>query len=205
MTKKKSKTPTSRSAKNAVPEPQLPSLVEAMMKIADRLEALERKMDSVLGKIGSIQNARQESFGQQRQNFNTHHHSQGDRQHRPQNHQNNYNQNQGTSGQNYNQGGQAMSRSLYPATCADCGVRCEVPFKPTGERPTYCKECFAKRKSGGNNQGNQKPGSREPFSRPQLQPRLVKVTPNGVGKVTISEMVPPARKSKGKAKSAKKR
>ncbi|MDD5440111.1 MAG: hypothetical protein PHS37_07995 [Candidatus Omnitrophica bacterium] len=39
-------------------------------------------------------------------------------------------------------------RPLYKAVCADCNKDCEVPFKPTGERPVYCKECFAKRKSG---------------------------------------------------------
>lgn len=37
-------------------------------------------------------------------------------------------------------------RVLHKAVCADCSKECEVPFKPTGNRPVYCKECFAKRK-----------------------------------------------------------
>lgn len=37
-------------------------------------------------------------------------------------------------------------RVLHKAICADCNKECEVPFKPTGDRPVYCKECFAKRK-----------------------------------------------------------
>jgi len=30
-----------------------------------------------------------------------------------------------------------------------CNKECEVPFKPSGDRPVYCKECFSKRKGGG--------------------------------------------------------
>lgn len=41
-------------------------------------------------------------------------------------------------------------RTLYEAICADCHKICEVPFRPTESRPVYCKECFAKRKAGGN-------------------------------------------------------
>lgn len=41
------------------------------------------------------------------------------------------------------------SRVLYEAICADCHKVCEVPFRPSEDRPVYCKECFSKRKSGG--------------------------------------------------------
>ncbi len=37
-------------------------------------------------------------------------------------------------------------REMHKATCAECGQECEVPFKPSGERPVYCKECFQKRR-----------------------------------------------------------
>lgn len=33
---------------------------------------------------------------------------------------------------------------LHPATCADCGNRCEVPFKPNGKKPIFCSNCFVK-------------------------------------------------------------
>ncbi len=39
-------------------------------------------------------------------------------------------------------------RTFTKAICADCNKECEVPFKPSGDRPVYCKECFSKRKSG---------------------------------------------------------
>ena len=35
-------------------------------------------------------------------------------------------------------------REMHDATCAECGKRCKVPFKPTDGRPVYCSECFAK-------------------------------------------------------------
>lgn len=34
-------------------------------------------------------------------------------------------------------------RRMFSATCDNCGTSCEVPFRPTGEKPVYCKECFA--------------------------------------------------------------
>lgn len=36
------------------------------------------------------------------------------------------------------------------ATCADCGVKFELPFTPTSNKPVYCNDCFRnKRKQGG--------------------------------------------------------
>jgi len=33
---------------------------------------------------------------------------------------------------------------MHEATCAKCGKQCEVPFKPTGNKPVYCRDCFNK-------------------------------------------------------------
>jgi CxxC-x17-CxxC domain-containing protein len=38
------------------------------------------------------------------------------------------------------------NKEMHKATCADCGKECEVPFKPDGSRPVYCRECYAKRR-----------------------------------------------------------
>lgn len=32
---------------------------------------------------------------------------------------------------------------MHSAVCASCGKTCEVPFRPNGKKPIYCKECFA--------------------------------------------------------------
>ncbi len=36
-------------------------------------------------------------------------------------------------------------RKMHKATCAECKQECEVPFKPSEDRPVYCRDCFNKR------------------------------------------------------------
>lgn len=36
----------------------------------------------------------------------------------------------------------AEDKVMYPSTCATCGTDIEVPFKPDGSRPTFCKDCL---------------------------------------------------------------
>jgi CxxC-x17-CxxC domain-containing protein len=31
---------------------------------------------------------------------------------------------------------------MHQTTCSDCGKNCEVPFRPTNEKPVYCNDCF---------------------------------------------------------------
>src|SRR5262245_43722485 len=35
-------------------------------------------------------------------------------------------------------------RQMFAVTCAACGKETEVPFKPRGDRPVYCNDCFRK-------------------------------------------------------------
>ena len=37
------------------------------------------------------------------------------------------------------------TKEMFDAVCDECGKPCKVPFKPNGEKPVYCSECFAKR------------------------------------------------------------
>ncbi|CVK18891.1 MULTISPECIES: zinc-ribbon domain containing protein [Sporomusa] len=37
-------------------------------------------------------------------------------------------------------------REMYDAICAECGAKTQVPFRPSGDRPVYCRDCFYKRK-----------------------------------------------------------
>ena len=37
-------------------------------------------------------------------------------------------------------------REMHKVTCSDCGIETEVPFKPDGERPVYCRDCYRKRR-----------------------------------------------------------
>ncbi|MBP9669519.1 MAG: hypothetical protein KBE09_04495 [Candidatus Pacebacteria bacterium] len=38
---------------------------------------------------------------------------------------------------------------MHSATCANCHKPCEVPFKPDGSRPIYCRDCFGDNKPEG--------------------------------------------------------
>ena len=50
--------------------------------------------------------------------------------------------------ENRNRGGgfNRPPREMHKVTCADCGKETEVPFKPDGSRPVYCRDCFQKHK-----------------------------------------------------------
>lgn len=60
----------------------------------------------------------------------------------------------GNFSQDYRSGGRDFNRSgsfggrgsdrpeMYKATCARCGKECEVPFRPIGSKPVYCRDCF---------------------------------------------------------------
>jgi|GEM_PF-855807 len=34
-------------------------------------------------------------------------------------------------------------KEMFTAVCDECHKSCEVPFRPTGSRPVYCKDCFS--------------------------------------------------------------
>ena len=48
-----------------------------------------------------------------------------------------------------NRGGRDFKRrdfdrpqQMFKTICSNCGKECEVPFKPSGAKPVYCRECF---------------------------------------------------------------
>lgn len=43
-------------------------------------------------------------------------------------------------------------RQMFDAVCDNCGKACQVPFKPTGEKPVYCRDCY--QQMNGDSQGN---------------------------------------------------
>ena len=45
------------------------------------------------------------------------------------------------------QTGGAGRREMFRATCSQCGGVAEVPFQPSGDKPVYCRDCFATRPS----------------------------------------------------------
>lgn len=49
-------------------------------------------------------------------------------------------------GGGFHRGHNRGPREEHEATCAECGKKCTVPFKPSGDRPVYCRDCFQKHK-----------------------------------------------------------
>lgn len=41
-----------------------------------------------------------------------------------------------------------LGRQLYDAKCAKCGKQAQVPFKPSGDRPVYCRDCYMEQRRG---------------------------------------------------------
>jgi len=39
-----------------------------------------------------------------------------------------------------------QGRQLYSVKCANCGKQTQVPFKPTGDRPVYCRDCYMQKR-----------------------------------------------------------
>lgn len=52
---------------------------------------------------------------------------------------------------------------MHQVICGKCGVKCQVPFKPTGDKPVFCSECFESHSGGGDN--------RKSFTKKQFTPQ----------------------------------
>ncbi|MFH1208776.1 MAG: CxxC-x17-CxxC domain-containing protein [Candidatus Omnitrophota bacterium] len=175
----KEKTSSKSNAKGTGPE--LSEIVVLMAKIVERLDALEKKTDLVISQTSA------RSFGGQERPRPVSQPSVPSQPFRK----------PGASGRS-NELKPARGRSekiLYKAVCADCHKDCEIPFKPTGERPVYCKECFSKRKAGNpskTDEGNRQEPLPEAPAPLHSSQRQVVVTKKGVGKVTVSEVVRPS-------------
>jgi len=69
-------------------------------------------------------------------------------------------------------GGRGRDRSerpaMHQAICAECGRECEVPFRPSGDKPVYCSDCFSRKDGGDNNRGGNNRFERRSSSRPSF-------------------------------------
>jgi len=114
------------------PQPEYiePDIVGIIIKIQQQLTFLDKKIDTLIGQA-STRPAEERHQPRQFQHF--------DRVNR---------QGEARQANNYRE------RTLHKAICADCNKECEVPFRPSGGRPVYCKECFSKRKAGSSFKAN---------------------------------------------------
>jgi len=59
-------------------------------------------------------------------------------------------------------GDRGGGREMHKAVCSNCGKDCEVPFRPSGEKPVYCSECFEKMGGGSDSRRFQDRGPGRP-------------------------------------------
>lgn len=59
--------------------------------------------------------------------------------------------------------------TMHKTTCSDCGKVAEVPFKPTGDKPVLCSECFGAKR--GDDRGSRGDSRDRNFSSDRNSPR----------------------------------
>lgn len=86
-------------------------------------------------------------------------------------------------------------RQMFHAVCDNCGKDCEVPFKPSGDKPIYCSDCFEK-------QGNTRSFSpNKPDNSNKLLLEQVTLLNTKLDKIISLIEVKPATKPSKKAKA----
>lgn len=55
----------------------------------------------------------------------------------------------------WDKGGDRGPVTMHDVICSDCQKNCQVPFRPSNDKPVYCKDCFAKH--GGPDRANSGP------------------------------------------------
>ena len=46
-------------------------------------------------------------------------------------------------------GGDSARPVMHQAICSECDKECEVPFKPSGDKPVFCRSCFKNKEATG--------------------------------------------------------
>lgn len=103
-----------------------PDLAALIGQMQQQLVSLERKIDALISKPAE-RPSEEKSFSRPFRSFG-----------------NSFRNDRGRQDNNQRE------RTFFKVVCAECNTECEVPFKPSGDRPVYCKDCFSKRKGTDN-------------------------------------------------------
>ena len=120
------------------PQEAAPDITGLIFKMQQQLSLLDKKIDTLIGQGQAPEKSFNAEHPKPFRRFD-HPHGQGERR----------------------QDNDHRERILHKAICADCNKECEVPFRPSQDRPVYCKDCFSKRKRGGPFKGRTDDGPRE--------------------------------------------
>lgn len=81
---------------------------------------------------------------------------------------------------------ESSERQMFDAVCADCGNKCSVPFRPNGDKPVFCSNCFGEKKGNGA-RGVEQPKYNEQFE--ALNSKLDKILEMLTPKIAVEEIV----------------
>lgn len=135
-------------------KPVGPDITDLVSKISGQLVSLEKKLDTLISQSSDMPSRPFDEI--QHRPFDETQHRRFDRPQR-------YGQR--------NQDNRPRERSLNQVVCAECKKTCEVPFRPSGDRPVYCRDCFAKRRDSSSFKGNRDDRPRERGFAPRFETR----------------------------------
>jgi len=130
---------------DSIPPQAKPDIAGLVNKMYEQLVALEKKVDTLISR-SSERPFKGERYSRPFQRFDHF------RRH-----------------EKRDQGNSYREKRFTQAVCADCHKECEVPFKPSGDRPVYCKDCFSRRKQEGafKREYDKRPGAEGDFTQKQ--------------------------------------
>ncbi len=62
--------------------------------------------------------------------------------------------------------------TMHQAVCSECGQDCEVPFKPSGDKPVLCDACFSRSKGRSDSRKFSKSPRRDDFGPKRMFPAV---------------------------------
>lgn len=68
----------------------------------------------------------------------------------------------------FRSGGNSERPQMHRATCSECGESCEVPFRPTGDKPVFCSICFGNKDTSNKSRSERRSSDRPSFGEKQM-------------------------------------
>ncbi len=73
-------------------------------------------------------------------------------------------------------GSRFQDKRMHKAICDKCGADCELPFRPSGDKPVYCSSCFGKSEGSSSRPSSSSPQFKQDNSR--LESKLEQINSN---------------------------
>ncbi len=77
---------------------------------------------------------------------------------------------------------------MFSTTCAKCSKSCEVPFRPNGERPVFCKDCFVDKRAQFGGDRDHRDAPERPFQKREFTPSYSPVPRPAVADPRIEDL-----------------